>query len=86
MSARLSRRHVLVTGAGGGIGLAIAEACLAEGARCTLADLSPKPSPQVARRPALYSPATLNINECRPAQARHRGHRLLRRQKPQYVS
>ena len=35
---RLSGRHVLVTGAGGGIGLAIAQACLAQGARCTLVD------------------------------------------------
>lgn len=44
MIGRLSERHVLVTGAGGGIGLAIAEACLAEGACCTLADLAPDPS------------------------------------------
>ena len=38
MSARLAQRHVLVTGAGGGIGLAIAEACLSEGARCSVVD------------------------------------------------
>lgn len=38
MTDRLSQRHVLVTGAGGGIGLAIAQACLAQGARCTLVD------------------------------------------------
>ncbi len=44
MTARLAQRHVLVTGAGGGIGLAIAEACLAEGARCTLVDRAPVPS------------------------------------------
>ena len=48
MSSRLAQRHVLVTGAGGGIGLAIAEACLQEGARCTLADRSPAPSDGVA--------------------------------------
>lgn len=41
MSARLTQRHVLVTGAGGGIGLAIAEACLAEGARCSVVDRAP---------------------------------------------
>jgi len=37
VTGRLAQRHVLITGAGGGIGLAIAKACLAEGARCTLA-------------------------------------------------
>jgi len=44
MTGRLAERHVLITGAGGGIGLAIAQACLAEGARCTLADLAEDPS------------------------------------------
>lgn len=44
MSARLAQRHVLVTGAGGGIGLAIAEACLAEEALCTLVDIAKQPS------------------------------------------
>jgi D-sorbitol dehydrogenase (acceptor) len=44
MTERLAQRHVLVTGAGGGIGLAIAEACLAEGARCTLVDRAATPS------------------------------------------
>lgn len=38
MSGRLAQRHVLVTGAGGGIGLAIAAACLDEGARCCVVD------------------------------------------------
>jgi D-sorbitol dehydrogenase (acceptor) len=49
MTERLAKRHVLVTGAGGGIGLAIAEACLAEGARCTLVDRAQVPSEGVAR-------------------------------------
>lgn len=49
MTIRLEQRHLLVTGAGGGIGLAIAEACLAEGARCTLVDRAPAPSEAVAR-------------------------------------
>ena len=47
MMGRLEQRHLLVTGAGGGIGLAIAEACLAEGARCTLVDRAPAPSEAV---------------------------------------
>ncbi|MDP9992463.1 D-sorbitol dehydrogenase (acceptor) [Variovorax boronicumulans] len=37
-SGRLQDRHVLLTGAGGGIGLAVAEACIAEGARCSVID------------------------------------------------
>ncbi len=47
MTGRLEQRHLLVTGAGGGIGLAIAEACLAEGARCTLVDRAPTPAEAV---------------------------------------
>lgn len=43
-TGRLAQRHVLITGAGGGIGLAIAEACLAQGAKCTLADRTAQPS------------------------------------------
>ena len=39
MNDRLSRKHVLVTGAGGGIGLAIAQACAQAGARVSVADL-----------------------------------------------
>jgi D-sorbitol dehydrogenase (acceptor) len=38
VNGRLAQRHVLVTGAGGGIGLAIAAACLDEGARCCVVD------------------------------------------------
>ena len=41
MSGRLADRHVLLTGAGGGIGLAVAQACIAEGARCCVVDRSP---------------------------------------------
>ncbi|ADU35414.1 L-iditol 2-dehydrogenase [Variovorax paradoxus] len=37
-SGRLQDRHVLLTGAGGGIGLAVAEACIAAGARCSVID------------------------------------------------
>lgn len=42
---RLVGRHALVTGAGGGIGLAVAGAYLAEGARCTLVDRNAEPPP-----------------------------------------
>lgn len=38
MGDRLSGRHALLTGAGGGIGVAVAAAYLAEGARCTIVD------------------------------------------------
>ena len=41
MSQRLNERHALLTGAGGGIGLAVARAYLAQGARCTIVDLAP---------------------------------------------
>ncbi|HTT14144.1 MAG TPA: L-iditol 2-dehydrogenase [Burkholderiaceae bacterium] len=44
MSGRLRDRHALLTGAGGGIGLAVARAYLSEGARCTLVDLAGDPS------------------------------------------
>jgi len=47
MSTRLQDRHVLLTGAGGGIGLAVAEACIAEGARCSVVDRAAAPSEAV---------------------------------------
>jgi D-sorbitol dehydrogenase (acceptor) len=47
-SQRLSSRHALLTGAGGGIGLAVTEAFLAEGAHCTAVDLAPHPSAGLA--------------------------------------
>ena len=45
---RLAGRHALLTGAGGGIGLAVAEAFVAEGARCTAVDLAAAPSAGLA--------------------------------------
>jgi D-sorbitol dehydrogenase (acceptor) len=48
MAARLTDRHALLTGAGGGIGLAVAEAYVAEGARCTIADVAPHAPAAVA--------------------------------------
>ena len=44
MKGRLQDRHALLTGAGGGIGLAVAAAYLREGARCTMMDLATGPS------------------------------------------
>jgi NAD(P)-dependent dehydrogenase (short-subunit alcohol dehydrogenase family) len=55
---RLAARHALLTGAGGGIGLAVAEAYLAEGASCTIADLAPQAGDAVAELMARY-PAQL---------------------------
>jgi D-sorbitol dehydrogenase (acceptor) len=43
MSGRLAGRHALLTGAGGGIGLAVAKAYLHEGALCTVSDVAPAP-------------------------------------------
>jgi D-sorbitol dehydrogenase (acceptor) len=44
MGDRLKDRHALLTGAGGGIGLAAALAYLREGARCTVVDRTREPS------------------------------------------
>ncbi|WP_317202163.1 L-iditol 2-dehydrogenase [Janthinobacterium sp.] len=52
--SRLASRHAVLTGAGGGIGLAVAEAYLAEGARCSVVDLAPQPSAAVAALLARY--------------------------------
>jgi D-sorbitol dehydrogenase (acceptor) len=51
---RLQGHHALLTGAGGGIGLAVAQAFIAEGARCTIVDLAPTPSAGVAALLAAY--------------------------------
>jgi D-sorbitol dehydrogenase (acceptor) len=47
MSSRLQGRHALLTGAGGGIGAAVTQAYLREGARCTVVDLAATPSEAV---------------------------------------
>jgi len=46
---RLEGKHAVLTGAGGGIGLAVATAYLNEGARCVIADIGAEPSADVAR-------------------------------------
>ncbi len=46
---RLTGDHALLTGAGGGIGLAVTEAYLREGANCTAVDLGPAPSEGLSR-------------------------------------
>ncbi|MGH9889564.1 MAG: L-iditol 2-dehydrogenase [bacterium] len=48
MSRRLENRHALLTGAAGGIGLAVTTAYLAEGARCTAVDIAREPSSDLA--------------------------------------
>jgi len=48
MTTRLAGRHALLTGAGGGIGLAVAAAYLREDSRCTIVDLAPTPGVGVA--------------------------------------
>jgi NAD(P)-dependent dehydrogenase (short-subunit alcohol dehydrogenase family) len=55
---RLASRHALLTGAGGGIGLAVTEAYLVEGASCTVADLAPQAPAALADVMARY-PAQL---------------------------
>jgi D-sorbitol dehydrogenase (acceptor) len=44
MMQRLANKHALLTGAGGGIGMAVMQAFVREGARCTVVDLAPQPS------------------------------------------
>lgn len=46
---RLQHKHALLTGAAGGIGLAVAKAYLAHGACCTVADIAPSPSSELAQ-------------------------------------
>ena len=54
MTARLDKKHAILTGAGGGIGVAVAAAYLREGARCTIVDLSPQASLAVLELAAQY--------------------------------
>lgn len=58
MSERLKGKHAILTGAAGGIGLTVAAAYLAQGARCTVADLGGQPTPELAALMA-HHPDTL---------------------------
>lgn len=48
MTQRLHNKHAVLTGAAGGIGLAVATAYLHEGAHCTVADIGQEPSADLA--------------------------------------
>ena len=48
MTQRLHNKHAVLTGAAGGIGLAVATAYLHEGAHCTVADIGQAPSADLA--------------------------------------
>ena len=48
MTQILQGKHALLTGAAGGIGLAVATAYLHAGARCTVADIGAQPTPELA--------------------------------------
>lgn len=56
---RLQNRHALLTGAGGGIGAAVAAAYLREGARCSIVDLPVEASSEVQNLAKQY-PNQLN--------------------------
>jgi NAD(P)-dependent dehydrogenase (short-subunit alcohol dehydrogenase family) len=57
-TARLQGKHALLTGAAGGIGLAVTSAYLQHGARCTVADIGATPTPGLAALMAAH-PDTL---------------------------
>jgi D-sorbitol dehydrogenase (acceptor) len=59
MTQTLQGKHALLTGAAGGIGLAVATAYLQAGARCTVADIGAQPTHELAALMASH-PDTLN--------------------------
>ena len=54
MTRRLENRHALLTGAAGGIGLAVTAAYLENGARCTAVDVARVPSKELAALTAAH--------------------------------
>jgi D-sorbitol dehydrogenase (acceptor) len=59
MTTRLANRHALLTGANGGIGLAVAQAYAAQGAHCTVVDIHGAASAQLQSLIAQY-PSTVH--------------------------
>ena len=57
MSQRLKDKHAILTGAAGGIGLAVAQAYLEQGARCTVADVGAQATPELAALMGLHPDA-----------------------------
>ncbi|MFN5811807.1 MAG: L-iditol 2-dehydrogenase [Burkholderiales bacterium] len=51
---RLHQKHALLTGAAGGIGLAVVAAFVQQGARCTVADIGSEASPDLAKLMAAH--------------------------------
>jgi D-sorbitol dehydrogenase (acceptor) len=68
VKGRLADRHALLTGAAGGIGLAVAQAYLREGARCTVVDLSDDPGEGVR---ALQSQRAAHLQYVQADVSRH---------------
>ena len=72
MSERLKGKHAILTGAAGGIGLAVTTAYLAQGARCTVADLGGQPTSELAALMAhhpdtlAYVPTDVRMNRSTP--------------------
>lgn len=54
MNTRLQHKHALLTGATGGIGLAVVAAYVDQGARCTVADKGPQASAELAQLMAAH--------------------------------
>lgn len=63
VSTNLTNQTALLTGAGGGIGLAVAETYLQAGARCLLSDLNPTPNDATAALLDRY-PDTARYHAC----------------------
>jgi len=59
--SRLSGKHAVLTGAGGGIGLAVARAYLREGSHCTVADIGQNASPELAAMLAAHPDALIYV-------------------------